>query len=494
LRGRAQASYVRTNRSDHPNAGRDGVLLAGLPVLIAAIVFVLAGRPWLTTDTLWALVWAGEIVNGEAPSFNDPQSATPHPLPNAVAVVLRLSGWWPAYWTFAALGLLLYGAMVAMTYAIGRTCFSAAVGVLAAVLVATVPALLDAGTLGHMDLAFIVLVLLAVHMEVLGRKPAAVMGVLSVAGLVRPEAWIFAGGYWLWCAVRGDQRLAWLACLAAAAPALWVLVDVIVTGSPLHSLTHTQEGAQSLERTTGLANVPGTAGGALRNLLTAPVLLGGGLGFIAAAVVVPRSRPLLAAGLLAGATYVAIGAANLSLIARYLWVPAIVLTIAFAFAVLGWRHHAEGVAQRTWAVAALAVALLAALWMPDRLDDLSRIRDNLANDANLVEELRVLADDPRAMRLLTQCDTLVVGDRRPRPLVSGALDRPIELVHDAHNIEPTRNAVFLTVRDQAIGRYALFPARPGQPSAGPMGERILYKRGVWEISSGSACRRRPSAG
>jgi hypothetical protein len=470
-------------------ASRGWIPLATASVLIAACLLVLTGRPWLTNDTLWALVWGGEVVNGEAPSFDEPQSSTPHPLPTAVAVVLRLAGWWPAYWASAALGLLLYGAVVALTYAIGRACFSTAVGVAAAALVATVPALVDAGTSGLMDLAFIVLVLLAVHQEVLGRRAPTVMAVLALAGLVRPEAWLFAGAYWLWCALRGEKRLAWLAGLAAAAPALWVLVDVAVTGAPMHSLTHTQEGARSLARTTGLANVPRTGGGGLRDLLTAPVLVGGILGFIGAAVSVPRSRPLLAAGVLGGATYVAIGAANLSLLPRYLMLPAIVLAIGFAFALLGWRDHPDRHTRRRWAVAALALAALAALWLPERVRELRGVRDKPSDNASLVEELRNVANDQRAMRLLARCDTILVRDARPRALVIGVLGQPIERVVDARNATQTRSQAFLTVARRAIGRYVLFPARPRVPPAErPAGQRVVYTHGVWQISSASSCR------
>ena len=72
---------------------------------------------------------------------------------------------------------------------------------------------------------------------------------LALAGLLRPEAWLL-GLAWLAYAGRGQPRaqvLRW-AALSLAAPLIWALWDLAVTGDPLWSLHGTRELAEQLER------------------------------------------------------------------------------------------------------------------------------------------------------------------------------------------------------------------------------------------------------
>ena len=75
------------------------------------------------------------------------------------------------------------------------------------------------------------------------RHPVVVLSLLAAAGLMRPEAWLLAGVYWLWIVPARDvtwrQRFVY-AALAAIGPLVWVAVDFAVTGNPLYSLTGTQ--------------------------------------------------------------------------------------------------------------------------------------------------------------------------------------------------------------------------------------------------------------
>src|ERR687883_251630 len=66
--------------------------------------------------------------------------------------------------------------------------------------------------------------LVGIPVSLLGDAGEGVM--LALAGLLRPEAWLFSGVYWLWCAVPLDWRgRARLALLAAAAPVIWCASD-----------------------------------------------------------------------------------------------------------------------------------------------------------------------------------------------------------------------------------------------------------------------------
>ena len=137
-------------------------------------------------------------------------------------------------------------AVVAGIYRLGRLCFGPLVGLLAALLAAE-PLLRReprrAGLPRH---------LLRGADRVGGRaggrtargaaRPCFLT--LAAAGLLRPDAWVLSGAYWLWCCLAarrdtpGTRGCRYLA-LAAIAPVLWALVDAMVTGNPLYSLTST---------------------------------------------------------------------------------------------------------------------------------------------------------------------------------------------------------------------------------------------------------------
>ena len=111
--------------------------------------------------------------------------------------------------------LLAFGLLVWLTYRLGAELFHPAVGVVAALVVLSRPALERDALLGYQDTAFAVLIVLAVLLE--ARRPRrgeAVLGLLAVAGLMRPEAWVLGGLYFLWMWPRADTG----AARAAARP------------------------------------------------------------------------------------------------------------------------------------------------------------------------------------------------------------------------------------------------------------------------------------
>ena len=128
-------------------------------------------------------------------------------------------------------------------------------------------------------------------------RGAPVLGLLALAGLLRPEAWAFSGLYWLYLladrAARAEtvrpRPLAWL---AARAPPLRVGgSDWLVTGNPLWSLTNTRHTAETLDRVTGIANVPEYIPRRIGEILGPPVLVGGRARGGAGAVVAARPGP-----------------------------------------------------------------------------------------------------------------------------------------------------------------------------------------------------------
>ena len=125
------------------------------------------------------------------------------------------------------------------------------------------------------------------------RAGAPVLVLLAIAGLLRPEAWAFSGLYWLYLLPVALARASWRAwrCSRPAPPLLWLASDLLVTGNPLWSLTHTRDDASALERETGIAKVPQYIPRRIGEILGAPELAARGARRRAVAVVAARPRP-----------------------------------------------------------------------------------------------------------------------------------------------------------------------------------------------------------
>src|SRR5436190_926550 len=83
---------------------------------------------------------------------------------------------------------------------------------------------------GYVDLPTAAFVVWAAVLE--ARQPkrgAPVLILLTLAGLLRPEAWLYAGAYWVW--LGAPLRLIGL---AAAGPLIWLASDLAITGDALH--------------------------------------------------------------------------------------------------------------------------------------------------------------------------------------------------------------------------------------------------------------------
>ena len=106
-----------------------------------------------------------------------------------------------------AIVILGIGALVLGIFRLGQQLFSWQVGLLAALIVATRQPFLNYGIRGYVDLVAIALVVWAGVLE--ARRPRRgwpVLVLLGLAGLLRPEAWLYAGAYWLWLLPSRDWR------------------------------------------------------------------------------------------------------------------------------------------------------------------------------------------------------------------------------------------------------------------------------------------------
>ena len=149
------------------------------------------------------------------------------------------------------------------------------------------------------------------------------LALLAVAGLIRPEAWAFSGAYIIYLWFSGEhsprQVAGWLA-VAASGPLLWILGDLVLAGSALHSLSDTQENTRALGRATGISGLFTTAPRHPGEILREPVLFGavGGLGF-AIWLLRERVRTPILIGLVALAAFSLLAIAGLPINGRYLF-------------------------------------------------------------------------------------------------------------------------------------------------------------------------------
>src|SRR5207244_2179683 len=101
--------------------GRAGAL----PAIIggAVLLRLIGGVGFANYDTLYALSWGAQLARGQAPAYEIPVAPTPHPLVEALGVLLEPFGPRAAAGVTVWLGLLALSACPWVGYACGRACF-----------------------------------------------------------------------------------------------------------------------------------------------------------------------------------------------------------------------------------------------------------------------------------------------------------------------------------------------------------------------------------
>ncbi len=310
-------------------------------------------------DSEYYLLWGREILHLQTPSFTAYDAPTEHPLAVAFGTLV-------AIFPSAALridvlcSVASFVVLAAGLYRLTRVAFTPIVGAVAVFLLLTRFNLAFLAIRGYVDITYLAAVVWAAALEIeRPRRGTAVFALLLIAELIRPDAWLLAGLYWLWCAPKVDwpQRIRW-AALVAVGPVVWAGLDLAVTGNPLWSLQATNNLAVALNRTVPLSGVPGSTAKYLVGLIKAPLVAGGIAGILLSAWLVPKrmwmSLVVLLSGLL---TFVVIAGAGLSVIDRYLLLPAVMLLAFCAFALTGWTMLERGAARRIWALAATLLVI-----------------------------------------------------------------------------------------------------------------------------------------
>jgi hypothetical protein len=398
--------------------------------------------------------------------------------------------------------LLVLGSLAAIVWlalALGRAWFGGAAGWIAAGLALTsVPLLTTAGR-AYLDLPYLALVLGALLVETRRRRAGApVLALLGVAGLWRPEAWLFSAGYWWWAA-RGRPlgEAARLAALAAAAPLAWLLGDLLLTGDPLHSLTWTRDQAAALGRARGPGALRISLPDKLANATGVPVLIAGTAGV----AILLRRRPRAGGGLAAAALGTSLAsaavltAAGMPVVERYLLLPLGLLVVLAAGAAMelwgllqgplpGGSTGAAAPNQRprgTSAIVALAglgVLVLLACSVPGRLGAVVAERDRLDAQATLRADLRALADRGA---LPAHCSRVAASNHKLVPLLALWTGR----APASFSGGPTEAEAYVEPATAAAQRTLLLASRdpPEAAPAPPAGAVEVARSGAWRIEA-----------
>jgi hypothetical protein len=390
----------------------------------AVALRVIAGVGFANYDTLYALAWGGQLSRGSTPAYDVPVSPTPHPLIEALGLVLAPLGPTAVEGITVALAFLALSACGWVIYKLGAHWFGRAAGALAALVFLTRVPVLSYGVRAYIDLPYLLLVLGALLFESRARRDrgvaagAPVLALLALAGLLRPEAWAFSGLYWLYLARDRNALPIWrLTLLAAAAPLVWVLSDLLITGDPMWSLTHTQHTASLLDRVTGIANVPEYIPRRIGEILRPPVLVGAALGGVLSLLWL-RSRALLGAGagVLAVVVFAAFATIGLPINSRYAFLAAAILAIFCGAGVFGWTCLDARDPRRRWWIAAGALVLVALVaYAPSQYRAAHRQLDELARYHAIEGELVALVHS-HAINL--RCGPIGVPNHAPVPLLS----------------------------------------------------------------------------
>ncbi|HEX7280116.1 MAG TPA: hypothetical protein VF255_10900, partial [Solirubrobacterales bacterium] len=383
-------------------------------------------------DTIYALVWGREIAHFESPDMGAALPPTPHPLTELWGAVLTPLG-------DEAITLTMIGAYVSLgligyfVYRLGTIWFDRWIGATAALVVLTRAPFLSNGLRAYIDLPYIALCLAALLVE--AKRPKAgwpVLLLLALAGLLRPEAWLFAIVYLLYLSldlerlnqrreVEGEKeslertdtqnagliRSAFvrardsfsppplmLIALALAGPILWVLFDLITTGSPTYSWTGTKETVETLERQTGPIDLVLYGPRRLGEVLQWPGMVGA-LGGVVLGLAFLRRRSTLGvvAAALALAAFAILACGGLAILPRYTMLAAAVLAIFVGVALLGWRLlEPEHPWRHRWQVFAAIVLAMFLVWLPNQWDLDSRVDTDLTNQARIEGDFADLAD------------------------------------------------------------------------------------------------------
>ena len=435
-------------------------------IAVAVGILIVCGHVFPNYDAFYALLWGREIAGGRVPDYYEPYAPAAHPLLNLVAALVQPLGEGGAVEVFRLSGPLAVGGLCVGLFRLGETLFDWRVGLIAAAVFATRVPTLVGGARGYVDIPTATLIVWAAALEARSpRRGARVLVLLSLAGLMRPEAWLLSLLYAAWViSDRSPTDRVRIVALALSGPVLWVLSTLAVTGTllgPSHGTAITFAEKATPFAPTGLFAVPETLARNLGNFMT-PIPLALAAAGIVVGVMTARRRIVLPAGiaLANAAAFAGVGLVGLPLVQRYLFVTAALLSLFAGVAVVATTQLAAPVARRGAMLAAAALLLASIVfWDAPRIDD---ARARLAADRAVEDDLHALVEAPAAAAVLR--DSPMIGLQNPRtlPLIAYWADKPAS----AFSISP---AALIVARSPAaeiylIGRAGELLQPPQEPA------------------------------
>ena len=472
---------------------------------VAALLLVVFPLGFPNYDTIYALVWGRELAHGIGPDYGAALPPTPHPLADLLGAVTTPLGDGAIGVTmvvaYLALGLTGY-----LVYRLGSLWFDRPIGAVAALIVLTRAPYLSNGLRAYVDLPYIALCLGALAIETKSRRGGwPVLALLALAGLLRPEAWLFSIAYLAYLALglerrpggeagglrayrprwrdeRSPRELLGLAALALAAPLAWALFDWITAGNPVHSFTGTRDTVETLDRQTGPVDLVLYGPRRLGEVLQWPGMVGAAGGIVLGLALLRRRTEIgVAAAVLALGAFAVLACAGLAIIPRYTMLAAAVLAIFAALALLGWRLLERGQPwRRAWQAFAATVALMFVVWGPNQYDLVSRVDTDLTNQARIEDDLADLAGSGAFDPL---CGPISVPNHRAVPRLAFNLDiRPTRVVSSSEQRQPRRGYFLDPASPFVIHNFILDPNDPARfETTVPPGFRPVARNESWVL-------------
>jgi hypothetical protein len=451
-----------------PSGARRWFAPAAWAVGVSALLLLIFPTGFPNYDTIYALLWGREMAHGMSPDTGAALPPTPHPLAELFGLLATPLGDGAIDLTMviAYVSLALVGYLV---YRLGSLWFDRPIGAVAALIVLTRAPYLSNGLRAYVDLPYIALVLGALVIES-NRTRAGwpVLALLGLAGLLRPEAWLFSLAYLAYLLLRpggGVQArgaLLALVALALAGPILWAVFDWITAGSPTYSFTGTRDTVETLQRQTGPVDLVLYGPRRLGEVLQWPGMVGAAGGLALGLVLLRRRSQLGAAAVLAAlAAFAVLACAGLAIIPRYTMLAAAVLAVFAALALLGWRLlEREDPWRRRWQAFAALVAAMFILWGPNQYDLLHRVDVDLTNQAEIESDLRDLASSGAFEPL---CLPISVPNHRAVPRLAFDLDvRPRRIVSSSEQRQPRRGYFLDPASPFVVHNFILDPNDPAR--------------------------------
>lgn len=227
-----------------------------------------AKTPHERSDSASSVRLGEKLLHGDLSGFTGIGELvhTPHPGAILAATPLGLLGHQGAMVAYGVLSGIAFATLVFAAFRLGSLLGGTQVaGVLAAAM-AAIPPYFVLRAEDTTDMPFAALVLVAAVLAVQDRRRAALIA-LTVAGTLRPEAWVLA----VCCAFVWRRELRWELALPLVGPLVWLVFGFLTAGDPLVALNTTRAYNQG-----GSIPLP-NAFGMMAEMNTAPIVMAGAL-------------------------------------------------------------------------------------------------------------------------------------------------------------------------------------------------------------------------